>query len=53
MSFYFFAGARRTAHWELDIEPGTFEPSQKRLLTRERNRLHERHRAPLGAGGFE
>ncbi len=40
---------------ELDIGPGlqAHSATQKRLLTRERNRLHHRHRAPLGAGGFE
>lgn len=41
---------------ELDIGPGRLQArsaAQKRLLTRERNRLHDRHRAPLGAGGLE
>jgi hypothetical protein len=41
---------------ELDIGPGRLQAhsaNEKRLLTRERNRLHDRHRAPLGAGGLE
>jgi hypothetical protein len=41
---------------ELDIGPGRLQAHsarQRRLLTRERNRLHDRHRAPLGAGGLE
>jgi hypothetical protein len=49
-----FAAVRQLL--ELDIGPGrlqTHSATPKRLLTRERNRLHERHRAPLGAGGLE
>jgi hypothetical protein len=47
---------RELWRWELDIGPGrqqAHSAKQKRLLTRQRNRLHDRHRAPLGAGGFE
>ena len=49
-----FAAVRQLL--ELDIGPGRLQAhsaKQKRLLMRQRNRLHDRHRAPLGAGGFE
>ena len=35
------------------VAPLRTSREQKRLLTRERNRLHGRHRAPLGAGRLE
>jgi hypothetical protein len=41
---------------ELDIGPGRLQAhsaTQNRRLTGECNRLHDRHRAPLGAGGLE